>query len=1147
MRGQRGRRGRAGMGAIAALSIFAIGAQGAAAAAPHVGEVEASAVTGTTATLKAEIDPQGKNTTYRFEYGPEDCETTATCTIAGQGSIPGTSSPVVREAFLEGLSPATLYHYRLIATNSEGEAESGDRVLATRSETFEGLPDARAYEQASPADKNGNDAMGDVPTVKATASGGGITFASTFGIPGGKGAQEFPTYLASRGSADWSTQGLLPPPSVGERAQVVGWSPDYAEVFSNVFRLNAQKESALVVQSTSGGAPVQITPYLPKSEFLYSGQSQDGSVVLFESRTKLTPEALEGFPNLYAWERDTKQISLAGVRNDGTSPPKGTIAGSYEWTEGINAQSLRLGGSLRGFYLRDERAIAPDGSIYFTEAGTGQLYRRINPAQEQSPLDGEGDCEDPARACTIHVSASQKTDGKGPNGTDAAGPQPAAFQAASADGSEVFFTSPEKLTDDANTGPEQALAAIERDDLAGGAVEDEEFIAPQRAIGVAVDSEHVYWVDPQLGTIGRADLDGENKDPAFIEPGTTKCEVAGEPGVFEDVASRPRYVAVDALHLYWTNTGCSDEFGALEGTGTIGRADVGTPTPTEVEPEFIVGASNPQGIAVNATHVYWANAGREAGVRAIGRAEIDGGEVQQSFVKVSFNGRAPTGVALSPTHLYFSANEENEDNGYIGRTLLDGGEEDSAFIGKAGIRGVAVDGAHVYWATQGEEAIGRANLELKGPEKGFIPLEGKPDGLAVDAGHLYWSVNGESPTNPGNDLYRYGPGKGELVDLTPDGADTNGAEVQGVLAASADGAYLYFAANGVLAAGAEPGNCKGTLGSASGHCNLYLWHEGAISFVARLNAGGGAFGSDALNWAATPRGQFATSSYVPKTSFLGADGQSLLFRSQERLTAFDNEGVAQFYRFRVGEGIRCATCNPAGEAASGEGPQLGRILFPRIGPLASVAAVASRNLSASGERFFFETPEALVPEDTNGQGGCPLSGTGVQNYPACNDVYEWEAADESGACKTGSPAYSPLNEGCIYLISTGKSEFPSLFADASLSGDDVFFFTRESLVGRDRDELQDVYDARVGGGLAAQNPVAIPPCEGADACHGPVQVPPVEPAAGSATFVGPGNPVPKHEKHKPKKRKKHKHEKHKHEGKGKAKQQRAEAEGRQGR
>jgi hypothetical protein len=198
--------------------------------------------------------------------------------------------------------------------------------------------------------------------------------------------------------------------------------------------------------------------------------------------------------------------------------------------------------------------------------------------------------------------------------------------------------------------------------------------------------------------------------------------------------------------------------------------------------------------------------------------------------------------------------------------------------------------------------------------------------------------------------------------------------------------------------------------------------------------------------------------------------------------------------------------------------------------------VASRNLSSNGGRAFFETTEALVSEDTNGQGGCPPIGT--LGTPSCIDVYEWEAPG-IGGCDEGDPAYSALNGGCLYLISTGKSEFPSFFADASLSGDDAFFFTRERLVGQDEDELQDVYDARVGGGLASQNPPPPNPCEGADACHEPAPPPPAETTPATPNFVGPGDPTPKHKKQKAKKhKKKHMQKKHrkKHkQAKGKAK------------
>jgi hypothetical protein len=1123
---------------------FALGASASSEAAegsPLITQVVATAVTQEAATLSARIDPSEKVTSFSIEYGPEECETSS-CAKVLEGSV---TVPTTEKVTLEGLSPGTLYHYRVTAENSKGKASSGDRVFATRSQIFSGLPDNRRYEQASPTDKDGGDLQGFIPLIKAAESGSGITFESTFGVPGGKGAQEFPTYFASRGQSSWSSEGLLPPFSAGQLAQVMGWSPDFTEVFSKVFRLGEPREGALVMQK-GNAPPVTVAPYTPRADYFYVGQSEDGSVVLFESFSKLTDKARAGLPNVYAWDRETGNLTLAGIYNDKTSPPKGTLAGAYWWVAGSSGRYLSLGGAERSMYLRDEHAVSDDGSVVFTEAATGQLYRRINPTAEQSPVNGQGECEDPAKACTIHISASHKSDGKGEGGTDAAGPQAAAFQAASKDGSEVLFTSPEMLTNDANTGAEQSPAQIEEGNTSG-AIENEKLVPLQRAFGVAVDGSHLYWVNPATQTIDRSDLDGKNKEPAFVIPGSIKCEVKGKPGSFEEVESTPRYLAVQGKYIYWTNTGCSDEFGPLGGTGTIGRADVSGATATDIRPAFIEGASNPQGIAVNSEHIYWANAGGAA--PGIGWATLEGEEVDQELIESTRN-EVPSGVALSASHIYFGSNEPGSgESTFIIRFTLAGKEERFMGVGQKPIRGVAVDSEHVYWASQGEEAIGRADLELtpESRENEFIKLEGKPTGLAINGTHLYWSNNGELPTNPGNDLYRYGPGKGELKDLTPD-PDGNGAEVQGVLGASADGKYVYFAANGILDDGeeAKQGNCKSVpLVSAAGSCSLYLWHEGAISLIARLRPGGGE-SSDALDWAATPRELFGTSSFVAKTSFVSADGQTLLFRSREQLTPYASGDAPELYRFRVGdpERIRCVSCNPAGEAPR-EGPGFGRLRFPTLAPLLEAMSVSARVLSADGNKAFFETTESLVPEDTNAQGGCENTGKGSQIYPSCIDTYEWEAPGApGGSCKEGSPGYSPINAGCIYLISTGKSKFPSLFADASASGNDVFFFSRDQLVGQDKDEIQDVYDARVGGGLASQNPVATVPCEGAEACHGNGQTPPVESAPATPNFHGPVNPKPKHPKPKHKKPKHNKKKSHK---KSQKKNKRAGTKGRNAR
>ncbi len=1130
---------RAVLTVLALLCAGGVAAQAVTAAPPTVTGVSASGVSSSSATLKAEVNPGGKLTRWHFEYGLSDCsKSTCTAIPIPEGQIPAGSSAVPIEEAIAGLIPGTVYHFLLSVKNGDGGTiRSVDRVFATRGASGPVLPDSRAFEQASPIDKDGGDADGEAGLVKAASVGGGVSFGSTFGMPGGKGAQAFPSYFGLRESVQrgWATRGLLPPPVFGERARVQGWLADFGKTYANAERLGSPRTKALIEQDTAGASPQAITAYVPDAEYAYDGTSKDASTVVFESEARLPAEeggepnqaAIEGRPNVYVWDRSTHEVSLAGVMNDGTAPAKGTLAGPYNWVKGAAPSTLRDGGSMRGYYLQGTHAITASGDIYFTESGTGQLYLRRNPTQPQSEVVANK-CTKLAEACTIHVSASKRTT------PDPAGPQPAAFQAASADGSKVFFTSPEKLTDNANTGPEQPAAGIGIGSSATGEIEDATFI-PKRAVGVAVDSKYVYWADPIGGTIGRAELNGDNPEDDFIAPGPSECEfdVEIEPGVFEKekvlAPTSPRYVAVDAGHIYWTNTGLRSGSGdPLNEGGTIGRADI-EGAEASVEPSFICGASNPQGVAVNSTHVFWAN----AATNSIARATADGNAIEQSFFKLQATAWTPYGVAVSADYVYYGVTESQTDNGILGRISLVGGEPQVIAIGSAGLRGVSADTGYIYWTSPGEAAVGRIPLSDYGKgncgavascEREFVKdIGGKPNGLASDSSHLYWSVNGESPSNPGNDLYRYEPSTDMLTDLTPDSDDKNGAEVQGVLGVSEDGSRIYFAANGDLDGGgsAGQGNCKGPVSAASGSCSIYLWDEGSITSVGAVRASGGGAGAGSLNWTGTPRELFSTAGYTPKTAFVSKDGQTLLFQSQEKLSDYDNEGVPEFYRFHVGDArLRCVSCPPSGEGV-GKGPRLESVSYP--GPitpaLGPVAMVQSRNLSTDGNRAFFETAEALVPEDINGEDECPAQG--LHGTPACQDLYEWEAPG-TGSCSQGGPGYSVLNEGCIYLISTGKSPFPSYFADASETGDDVFFFTRESLVGQDQDELQDVYDARVGGGLASQNPLPPNPCPSAEACHGPAQAPPAEPSPGSASFLGPGNPVTKH----PKQAKKHKHKKH---------------------
>jgi hypothetical protein len=809
--------------------------------------------------------------------------------------------------------------------------------------------------------------------------------------------------------------------------------------------------------------------------------------------------------------------------NDGTAPAQGALAGPYDWIAGTNPKTLGQGGagavSGISYYTQDQRVLSDEGTrLFFTVAGTGQLYVRLNPEEPQSPLDGEGKCTDTALACTVRLSASQKDNGAGPDGTDGPGPQPAAFLGATADGKTALFSSSEKLTNDANTGPEVQPATIARSNPDGSG-KSLGFL-PAHAKGLAVFGERIYWANPADGTIGRAKLNGEEPEPEFIT----------------DIG-RPQYVAVDSEHVYWTD---AERTGKEE--GTIGRADLdgsGSLVPASVETDFIIGATNPQGIDTDSEYVYWANAGSELPTRTVGRAKLDGSETNESFVPVDFGQQQlkPEGLAADSTHVYVGVVDVG-DGSSIYRWDIDGDAESrqSLFDGtKTNIKDVALDSTYLYWAREGGDAIGRIPIADFGTtvvctaipscELNFIAEAGHPIGIAADPGHLFWSANQEVKPHPGNDLYRWqydeATGTGNLTDLAPLPGG-KGADVLGLLGTSEDASTVYFAANGDLdgAGPAEAGDCQGTVVSIAvnytGKCGLYVAREGEpIEYIARLDSDGGGFNGDAIDWMprglATQRGKFAR---------ISADGSTLLFRSHEQLTAYDNRGVAELYRYREGEGIGCVSCNPTGEAPTGP-PGYGSIdlagtLFPQ-----ESSYTLSRNLSADGNRVFFETTDALVSEDTNGKAGCPTVGPALGAYPVCLDAYEWEAKG-TDSCTEDIQA-----GGCLYLLSSGKSADASYLFDASASGDHVFLATRDPFVFQDKDQLYDVYDAHIDGGLASQHPTQSSPCE-AEGCKPAPTPPPAGSSAGSASFQGPADPKPSHKRKRSHRKQSHRKHKQSH-------------------
>jgi streptogramin lyase len=360
---------------------------------------------------------------------------------------------------------------------------------------------------------------------------------------------------------------------------------------------------------------------------------------------------------------------------------------------------------------------------------------------------------------------------------------------------------------------------------------------------------------------------------------------------------------------------------------------------------------------------------------------------------------------------------------------------------------ISADGSHVFFTADGNLYVrlnGSSTVQIDasqagGSGGGGIFQEANAEGsLVFFTDDASAALTSDTVPGSGRNLYLYDLANGQLTDLTPGGVGT-GFEWDGL---SEDGSSLYFTAQAVLARGAT-----------AGQPNIYLWHDGTTMLVAAAATDSChetcllAVSTDGLFFS------FTTKQRLPTVNFpAGYDN------TDASTGVLDNE--VYLYDAATNE-LSCASCNPSGEPPTAGGAAL-----------EAGANGTPHALSDSG-RLFFDTPEALVPRDTNGK----------------MDVYEYE-------------------EGQLYLISSGTGSTESALVDASESGNDVFFITRQQLVPQDtHEELRAIYDARVDGGFPAVS--SPPPCTTADACRAPVSPQPsVYGAPSSQTFSGAGNLAP---------------------------------------
>jgi DNA-binding beta-propeller fold protein YncE len=431
---------------------------------PHVDSVSALGVSADSATVAAEITPNGEPTEYRFEYGP--CATPATC-AASPYPVSTTESALGAEDFephstqslhVQGLAANTTYHFRVVASNSHGQGVGEERTFTTQSAGGElVLPDGRQWELVSPPDKHGSilGGIAESGMVQAAASGDGISYqanAPTEAQP--QGHTQGQQILSLRSPTGWASQDLSVPhdEATGAKVGVGGEYAFFGEDLSESF-----VEPLGAFDPAISPLASEQTPFL-RSDYLNGNSSEPCQPQSMECFRPLVtgkpgvanvPAGTVFVPEYVAATSNAKHAVLRSYAGALTEEPAGEL-GLYEWNADASpSQQLRLISVLPdgqpaslaklGYTDQDTRGAisANGGEVIFEQAkergaGSGALYLRDTSQNKTIQLDAaeskcssEGECES----------------GRG------------RFQFASRTSTVVLFTDSQRLTADAGAEP----------------------------------------------------------------------------------------------------------------------------------------------------------------------------------------------------------------------------------------------------------------------------------------------------------------------------------------------------------------------------------------------------------------------------------------------------------------------------------------------------------------------------------------------------------------------------------------------------------------------------------------------------------------------------------------------------------------------
>ncbi|HTA96461.1 MAG TPA: fibronectin type III domain-containing protein [Solirubrobacteraceae bacterium] len=427
-------------------------------APPKIEEESVIDVVSSSANVNATIDPEGAETSYRFEYGTG---TGYALVPKGEGKIAEGVGNVSVSADLEGLAPDTTYNYRVVAASVLGGALGLGETFTTQMTGGEfALPDGREWELVSPPDKHGvriNPISKGGGAIQSAEDGGAFTYVAGGPLTNdasGNRAPEFAQFYATRGSGGWVSEDITTPHDAvallvpGRNSEDALFSGDLSTALVEPagetplppLKEGAEKTIYLRHNGECKSTPAEAIPVtcyqalvteanVPEGKHFgegasnnllhFVGSSSDLQHVIIESEEALSGNiaTTNGQWTLYEWSAGgsaTEQLKLVSVL-----PPNGK-GEEIPAAESEGGKAAALGS--RGLQVRN--AVSNNGSRVVWEAA-GHLYLR-----------------DTQRGETVQIDVPQE----GVN-EESVAPH-AVFQDASSDGSKIFFTDYVRLTSD---------------------------------------------------------------------------------------------------------------------------------------------------------------------------------------------------------------------------------------------------------------------------------------------------------------------------------------------------------------------------------------------------------------------------------------------------------------------------------------------------------------------------------------------------------------------------------------------------------------------------------------------------------------------------------------------------------------------------